>query len=224
MSTVTKCTCGHLISEHSYCDEKAGCDKCLCKLDLGALIDKYAQEVADRTEQNLKDAKRITELEHYSNEKPTEAIDNLLNAVINESFTPEMEELGRRAKVEVMQLLDIKNSAHARLVELGMTMPCGHLARYAVNEEDGTQYCCMCVLEADKQTIANLVMVDVEEPENEKCPFCQTRAILTRVGELLDLTPEIGSPHYDDVIADLINDTSSANSTFQCYCEETNHE
>lgn len=23
-------------------------------------------------------------------------------------------------------------------------MPCGHLARYAVNGEDGTQYCCMC--------------------------------------------------------------------------------
>jgi len=23
-------------------------------------------------------------------------------------------------------------------------MPCGHLARYAVNEEEGTQYCCMC--------------------------------------------------------------------------------
>lgn len=23
-------------------------------------------------------------------------------------------------------------------------MPCGHLARYAVNGEEGTQYCCMC--------------------------------------------------------------------------------
>lgn len=108
-------------------------------------------------------------------------------------------------------------------------MPCGHLARYAVISESNphaitTQYCALCALEADKQTIANLVMVDVEEPENEKCPFCQTRAILTRVGELLDLTPEIGSPHYDDVIADLINDTSSANSTFQCYCEENHHE
>lgn len=107
--------------------------------------------------------------------------------------------------------------------QLGVLMPCGHLARYAVNEEDGTQYCCMCVLEADKQTIANLVMVDVEET-NEKCPFCQTRAILARVSELLDFTPKIGSPFYDDVIADLINDASSANSTFQCYCEENQHE
>ena len=121
-------------------------------------------------------------------------------------------------------LLENLKQVEANYDALQSPMPCGHLARYAVNGEDGTQYCCMCVLEADKQTIANLVMVDVEEPENEKCPFCQTRAILTRVGELLDLTPEIGSPHYDDVIADLINDTSSANSTFQCYCEETNHE
>lgn len=102
-------------------------------------------------------------------------------------------------------------------------MPCGHLARYAVNGEDGTQYCCMCALEADKQTIANLVMVDVEET-NEKCPFCQTRAILTRVGELLDLTPEIGSSHYDDVIANLSNDVSSAHSYFMCMCEEIDNE
>ncbi len=27
-------------------------------------------------------------------------------------------------------------------------MPCGHLARYAVNGEEGTQYCCMCEREA----------------------------------------------------------------------------
>ena len=26
-------------------------------------------------------------------------------------------------------------------------MPCGHLARYAVSGEEGTQYCAMCVLE-----------------------------------------------------------------------------
>lgn len=93
------------------------------------------------------DARLIADLlnKYYSNEKPTESLDNLLEVVIDESFTPEMEELGRRAKVEVMQLLDIKNEAQARLVELGMTMPCGHLARYAVNGEDGTQYCCMCL-------------------------------------------------------------------------------
>jgi hypothetical protein len=30
-------------------------------------------------------------------------------------------------------------------------MPCGHLARYAVNGEDGTQYCCMCALEAERE-------------------------------------------------------------------------
>lgn len=29
--------------------------------------------------------------------------------------------------------------------KLNAPMPCGHLARYAVNGEDGTQYCCMCL-------------------------------------------------------------------------------
>ena len=148
---------------------------------------------------------------------------NNYNDVSREGLEDMLEEATEEIGILRKRMKEFKQ-VEANYDALQSPMPCGHLARYAVNGEDGTQYCCMCVLEADKQTIANLVMVDVEEPENEKCPFCQTRAILTRVGELLDLTPEIGSPHYDDVIADLINDTSSANSTFQCYCEETNHE
>ena len=40
---------------------------------------------------------------------------------------------------------------HSYLLEevyelLNGKMPCGHLARYAVNGEDGTQYCSMCAL------------------------------------------------------------------------------
>ncbi len=35
-------------------------------------------------------------------------------------------------------------------------MPCGHLARYAVNEEAGTQYCALCELEEKQQTIDDL--------------------------------------------------------------------
>lgn len=53
-------------------------------------------------------------------------------------------ELAEIAQVEFDQITNLKNDAHARLVELGMTMPCGHLSRYAVNGEDGTQYCVMC--------------------------------------------------------------------------------
>ncbi len=98
MSTTTKCTCGHLISDHSYSEEYSGCDKCQCTLNLGELIDKYAKEVADRTEQNLKDMKEIKLIE---------------------------------ANYDALQ----------------SPMPCGHLARYAVNGEDGTQYCCMCLAE-----------------------------------------------------------------------------
>lgn len=105
MSTTTKCTCGHLISEHTYSNEKTGCDKCFCKLDLGELIDKYAKEVADRTEQNLKD----------------------LIAV--------------EANYDALQ----------------SPMPCGHLARYAVNEKEGTQYCAVCngdaLFEAGKKAL-----------------------------------------------------------------------
>lgn len=53
-------------------------------------------------------------------------------------------EFAETAQVEFDQLTNLKNDAHARLVELGMTMPCGHLARYAVSGEEGTQYCALC--------------------------------------------------------------------------------
>ena len=61
---------------------------------------------------------------------------------------------------ELAQLQENLEKANARLVELGMTMPCGHLARYAVNVDEGTQYCVMCVLEATQLTIINLVNED----------------------------------------------------------------
>lgn len=69
-------------------------------------------------------------------------------------------ELAEKAQVEFDQLTNLKNDAHARLVELGTIMPCGHLARYSANEENGTQYCVMCVLEATQVTIMNLMHED----------------------------------------------------------------
>jgi len=36
-------------------------------------------------------------------------------------------------------------SIEANYDALQTPMPCGHLARYAVNGEGGTQYCCMCL-------------------------------------------------------------------------------
>ena len=105
MSTVTTCTCGHEISQHTYSDTDCGCDieGCNCMLDLGELIDKYAKEVADRTEQNLQDMK------------------------------------------EIAQLKADRENAYKEIREMNIPMPCGHLARYAVNGEEGTQYCCMCL-------------------------------------------------------------------------------
>ncbi len=51
--------------------------------------------------------------------------------------------------------------AHLKQIEanydaLQTPMPCGHLARYAVNGEEGTQYCVMCVLEAKNQEIESM--------------------------------------------------------------------
>ena len=122
MSTVTKCTCGHEISEHTYSEDYTGCDipKCNCMLDLGELIDKYQIEVTDRTAQNLKDAERINDL--------------------------------------LSSLVLVERNYDA----LQSPMPCGHLARHAVNEEAGTQYCALCVLEATQLTITNLVNEDDE--------------------------------------------------------------
>lgn len=117
MSTVTKCTCGHEISQHTYSGDFTGCDiaDCKCMLDLGELIDKYQIEVTDRTEQNLKD----------------------LN--------------------EIAQLKADRENAYKEIRDMNIPMPCGHLARYAVNEEVGTQYCCMCEFEADKKYISELL-------------------------------------------------------------------
>lgn len=42
------------------------------------------------------------------------------------------------------------------LNELGILMPCGHLARYAVNGEGGTQYCCMCLAEETQKELGVL--------------------------------------------------------------------
>jgi len=46
-----------------------------------------------------------------------------------------------------------------------MKMPCGHLARYAVNGEDGTQYCCMC------ETI-KLAEKFTDNDNDKECPYC----------------------------------------------------
>ena len=46
-----------------------------------------------------------------------------------------------------VKLEDFKK-VEANYDALQSPMPCGHLSRYAVNGEDGTQYCCMCDREA----------------------------------------------------------------------------
>lgn len=42
-------------------------------------------------------------------------------------------------------------------------MPCGHLARYAVNGEEGTQYCCMCLCETVTGTTDPKIQAKIAE-------------------------------------------------------------
>lgn len=79
------------------------------------------------------------------------------------SETPVQVELAETAQVEFDQLTKLKDDAHAHLVELGMTMPCGHLARYAVNGEDGTQYCSLCLCNAVTGTTDPKIQAKIAE-------------------------------------------------------------
>ena len=98
--------------------------------------------------------------------------------------------------------------AEANYDALQSPMPCGHLARYAVNEKAGTQYCSLCVA-----NVAQAISVN-------SCPMCETRTHLHQMQNLLDGTPEINSVLYDDAIADLSNQISNVLSLFQCMCNE----
>ena len=54
----------------------------------------------------------------------------------------------RDAEIAAQELLQLRNEhkfMSEQIDKLNAPMPCGHLARYAVNGEDGTQYCCMCL-------------------------------------------------------------------------------
>lgn len=53
-----------------------------------------------------------------------------------------------------------RENAYKEIREMNTPMPCGHLARYAVNGDEGTQYCALCVLDATQLTIINLVNED----------------------------------------------------------------
>ncbi len=57
-------------------------------------------------------------------------------------------ENARKAVIELEALETNLKQVEANYDALQTPMPCGHLARYAVNEEEGTQYCCMCDREA----------------------------------------------------------------------------
>jgi len=66
-------------------------------------------------------------------------------------------ENARKAVIELEALETNLEQVEANYDALQTPMPCGHLARYAVNGEEGTQYCVMCEIEADKKYISELL-------------------------------------------------------------------
>ncbi len=62
-----------------------------------------------------------------------------------------------RARIYVKNLENDLREARERLVNLGMTMPCGHLSRFATTSEDGTHYCVMCAWHADQKTLKKVL-------------------------------------------------------------------
>jgi hypothetical protein len=90
----------------------------------------------------------------------------LINAAVGRGMVSEMDNMQEVAVLvcglhdEIAQIKADRENAYKEIRDMNRPMPCGHLARYAVNEEDGTQYCVMCVLEATQLTIINLVNED----------------------------------------------------------------
>jgi len=66
---------------------------------------------------------------------------------------------------EIKQLKADRENAYALLRQYNTPMPCGHLGAYAVNGEDGTQYCALCeaIKLAEKMT---------DMDDDSECPYC----------------------------------------------------
>ena len=59
-----------------------------------------------------------------------------------------------KEQIELAESAQSEFDAFTKFVnECGTLMPCGHLSRYAANEEGGTQYCCMCDRDAQMKAL-----------------------------------------------------------------------
>jgi len=77
--------------------------------------------------------------------------------------------------------------------KLNALMSCGHLARYAVNEEDGTQYCCMCNSNALLDA-GNKALVALEERNKlfeEACLFLAYQGYGVSADKFTDLPLDV---------------------------------
>ncbi len=56
---------------------------------------------------------------------------------------------------EIAQLKADRENAYKEIRDMNIPMPCGHLARYAVNVDEGTQYCLFCAADEMFDSLRN---------------------------------------------------------------------
>lgn len=95
-----------------------------------------------------------------------------------------------QANIEVAQLnvafQERIDFMEKKIDELNTPMPCGHLARYAVNEKEGTQYCALC--DRNAQMIVLETVADV---------LNKTVTCMQLLREVDDRVPGLLFDHYD---------------------------
>lgn len=89
----------------------------------------------------------------------SETLEQRIHRVANEDFamgqiTAFASDIAEILKERDTQIAQVEANYDA----LQSPMPCGHLARYAVNGEDGTQYCSLCELEKCNKGLKELIV------------------------------------------------------------------
>lgn len=101
---------------------------------------------------------------------------NNYNDVSREGLEDMLEEATEEIGILRKRMKEFKQ-VEANYDALQSPMPCGHLARYAVNGEDGTQYCCMCEMVSTKEELNKYIKFfnEIEwcgDPNKFVCPDC----------------------------------------------------
>ena len=117
---------------------------------------------------------------------------NNYNDVSREGLEDMLEEATEEIGILRKRMKEFKQ-VEANYDALQSPMPCGHLARYAVNGEDGTQYCCMCNSNALLDA-GNKALVALEERNKlfeEACLFLAYQGYGVSADKFTDLPLDV---------------------------------